>query len=190
MTRRAFLRTIGSVGLALAVPQIARAQTSDYWTRDRTLWLKRGQSGDEFRVTYWSGGTIDPSNYVRLCYLLRDVRESQTVQMDVGLLNILYGIGYWQELLLGRPAVLILNSGYRSAHTNTTTEGSARNSMHLYGRAADISSAHHSPSQLFQMASFFKLGGVGIYPSHVHVDSGPIRYWQRQGAHPSSLTRR
>lgn len=180
MTRRTFLRTLGTAAISLAVPHIACAQTSDYWTRDRTLWLRRGHKGDQFRVTYWSGGSVDPSNYVRLCYLLRDVNESQTVQMDVGLLNLLYGIGYWQELLLGQPAPLILTSGFRTMHTNAAIEGAERNSMHLYGRAADIASPHYTPSQLFQMASFFKLGGVGVYPKHVHVDSGRVRYWQGQ----------
>lgn len=179
MSRRTFLKGCGAITASLAIPSIACAQTSDYWTRDRTIWLRRGRAGDEFRVTYWSAGSIDPNNYVRLCYLLRDVNESQTVQMDVGLLNLLYGIGYWQELLLGHPAPIILTSGFRTTHTNALTEGSARNSMHLYGKAADIASLHYTPTQLFQMASYFRLGGVGLYPKHVHVDSGPVRYWRR-----------
>lgn len=177
MNRRTFLKAAGSIGLGLAIPQIACAQTSDYWVRDRVLWLRRGERGEEFRVTYWSGGTVDYTNYVRLCYLMRDVRESQTVQMDVNLFNLLYGISYWQELLLNKPAPLILNSGFRTKHTNSIIEGSARNSQHLFGRAADIASPHYTPRQLFQMASFFKMGGVGIYSSHVHVDSAGVRYW-------------
>lgn len=177
VNRRLFLTAGASLFAAPFIPSIACANTSDFWIRDRVLWLRRSQGGEEFRVVFWSQGQIDLTNYVRLCYLLRDAQESQTVMMDVNLLNVLYGVQYWQELLLGKPEPLIINSGYRSPQTNVHTEGAARNSMHLFGRAADVVSASYAPINVARMASFFSMGGVGSYNNFTHIDSGRVRFW-------------
>lgn len=179
MNRREFLIAGASFCTAMTIPQIACATTRDYWVRDRVLWLRRVEKNktEEFRVVFWSQGIIDPDNYIRLCYLLRDASASQTVMMDVNLLNLLYGIQYWQELLLGRPVPLIINSGYRTPSTNAKLEKAAEKSMHLYGRAADIDSQVYTPDQLVKMAAFFRMGGIGRYATHAHVDSGRVRYW-------------
>lgn len=179
VTRRQFITTGLSLCAGMAVPSIACANLNDYWDRDRTLWLKRGKS-EEYRVTYWSGGQIDMESYHRLCYLLRDKNESVTVQMDLPLLDLLYGMQYWQELLLHRPVPLVVSSGYRTHGNNGRIEGAGRNSMHLHGKAADIQSPHFKPEQIAQMAAYFGMGGVGRYASHTHVDTGRVRSWNRK----------
>jgi uncharacterized protein YcbK (DUF882 family) len=186
LSRRGFLGTGTLVLGALVpfIPQIACANTNDFWIRDRALWLRR-PNGEEFYVVYWSGGQVDVANYVRLCYLLRDAHESQTVMMDVNLLNLLYGLQHWQELLLNRPTPILTTSGYRTSGTNQKTEGAARNSMHLYGRAADIKSNAYSPEILGRMAGFFGMGGVGHYPTFTHVDTGQVRFWN--GTKPKTV---
>ena len=57
--------------------------------------------------------------------------------------------------------------------------GVAKNSLHMYGQAMDISLPDYSCSQLCNMAKSLKAGGVGYYPrsNFVHVDTGAIRYW-------------
>lgn len=177
MDRRQFLIASATACTALAVPKIACANLSDYWKRDRTLWLQRGE--EEYRVTFWSGGQLDQDNYQRLCYLLRDANESTTVAMDPSLLNLLYGVQYWQELLMERPVPLLVSSGYRTQRNNARIEGAARNSMHLHGKAADLKSPYFSPAQLAEMAAYFRMGGVGRYSSHTHVDTGRQRFWSK-----------
>ena len=53
------------------------------------------------------------------------------------LLDILCGLQRWGEFN-GRSSTILLTSGFRTAATNGATEGAALNSMHMYGRAADI----------------------------------------------------
>jgi len=68
-------------------------------------------------------------------------------------------------------------SGYRSPAHNTSVGGAAR-SQHLYGRAADIKIADHTPSQVHAIierligAGRMLQGGLGLYPDRfVHYDT-------------------
>ncbi|CAG9184222.1 YcbK family protein [Cupriavidus pampae] len=176
MNRREFLCRAGAAGAALLVPSIAGARTDDYWVRDRVLWLRRQETGEEYRVVYWSGGQVDYNNYVRLCYILRDQQKSQTVMMDVNLLNLLYGAQYWQELLLGRPTPWVITSGYRTEETNRK-EGGKENSEHKHAKAADVKHDVYTPTQVAKMLGFFGMGGVGVYDTFTHGDSGRVRFW-------------
>ena len=176
MNRRTFLAGAAVTGAGLLIPQIAGAATDDFWVRDRVLWLRRQGRDDEFRVVYWSGGQVDYDNYVRMCYILRDATESQTVMMDVNLLNLLYGLQYWQELLIGKPSPLIVTSGFRTEETNQR-EGGAQFSEHKKGKACDIKSDHFKPAQVGSMLAFFGMGGVGVYPTFTHGDTGRRQFW-------------
>ena len=69
--------------------------------------------------------------------MLRDVQANQTVAMDPVLHDILRGMQGWYEAA-GTSRPIILNSGYRSPQTNKKTEGAARNSQHLSGKAGGI----------------------------------------------------
>lgn len=188
MNRREFLKAAGALASSAftITPQIACANTADFWVRDRVLWLRRSETGEQFRVVYWSQGLVDVSNYIRLCYLLRDVKEDQTVMMDVNLLNLAYGIQYWNELLLGRPVPYIITSGQRMPDHNSMVEGAARNSLHQAGRALDGGIPGVPPSTLAAQAAFFGLGGVGTYQTHTHIDTGHVRYWDGS-KHPHEM---
>lgn len=179
MNRRQFLASGLASGVGLIVPQIACASLDDYWERDRVLWLQRGRK-EQYRVTYWADGELDQRNYERLCYLLRDAEEETAVLMDPALLDLLYGVQYWQELLLHRPVPLIISSGFRTERHNAKLERGASNSMHLYGKAADIQSSYFTPNQLADMAGYFHAGGLGRYDTHTHVDTGRVRAWDKR----------
>ena len=95
------------------------------------------------------------------------------------LLDILRGMqGSFEAAGTSRP--IILNSGYRSPQTNKKTEGAARNSQHLSGKAADIVIPDVPTDYLAKLALYLQGGGVGFYPSKgfVHVDSGNLRVWK------------
>lgn len=77
---------------------------------------------------------------------------------------------------LGRP--MIVNSGYRSPEHNKRV-GGAPKSMHLEGRAFDISMANHDPAEFIKAAKAAGFTGFGTYPrsGFVHIDTGPVRSW-------------
>ena len=80
--------------------------------------------------------------------------------------------------LLGIRQPLVITSGYRSPQTNAATEGAARNSIHLYAKAADMYVPGVSMRDLFDTCwSRSVSGGMGYYDSHVHLDSGTRRWW-------------
>lgn len=111
--------------------------------------------------------------------MLRDVQANQTVAMDPVLPTFCAACkaGSRRRVPL-RP--IILNSGYRSPQTTRKTEGAARNSQHLSGKAADIVIPDVPTDYLAKLALYLQGGGVGFYPSKgfVHVDSGNLRVWK------------
>jgi hypothetical protein len=87
---------------------------------------------------------------------------------------------------MGHP--LIVTSGYRSPEHNRRV-GGARNSMHLKGRAFDISTVNVDPQTLIDVAKRVGFSGIGTYPKQgfVHLDTGPVRTWGEP--FPSRVTR-
>ncbi len=71
------------------------------------------------------------------------------------------------------------NGGYRCEEHNEAV-GGRPHSEHKLGMAADIKSANLGPRdlhalilKLFERGDLDELGGLGIYPSFVHVDTRP-----------------
>ncbi|MCB0208140.1 MAG: trypsin-like peptidase domain-containing protein [Anaerolineae bacterium] len=87
---------------------------------------------------------------------------------------------------LGNSPITI-TSGYRTCSYNCTLSGSASQSRHLCGQAADIQVAGYTPEQVY--CTIERLirdgrmhnGGMGLYPNFVHYDvrADPIR-WPRE----------
>lgn len=77
---------------------------------------------------------------------------------------------------LGRP--MIVNSGYRSPEHNRRVSGAPK-SMHLEGRAFDVSMGNHDPAEFIKAARAAGFRGIGTYPrsNFVHIDTGPARSW-------------
>jgi len=75
-------------------------------------------------------------------------------------------------------------SGYRSPETNANlakrSNGVAKNSLHMKGRAIDLRMTNHRAKTLRQVAINARRGGVGFYPEKdfIHIDTGPIRSWE------------
>lgn len=67
-----------------------------------------------------------------------------------------------------------VTSGYRTPDHNRKV-GGARRSRHLYSEhhddpAADVRFAQGTPEQWAALAMRMKVGGIGLYPTHVHLD--------------------
>ena len=74
-------------------------------------------------------------------------------------------------------------SAYRSPATNEMlrdkSNGVARNSQHLLGKAIDVRLTDIDTAELRDVALSLQRGGVGYYKESdfVHVDTGRVRRW-------------
>jgi hypothetical protein len=71
---------------------------------------------------------------------------------------------------IGRP--FVINSWYRDPASNEAV-GGATNSFHLTGRAVDTYVPGLSPRQVANALAPYWAGGILIYSTHVHLDTGP-----------------
>lgn len=183
LSRRQFLLGMGAVGsgaLLSTLPFEASSQDA-FWSKPRVLDLYRPRTNERVRAVYHQNGALDPNGYRQFCNLLRDVQASLVVQMDPRLLDLLCAMQAWVAHY-GYASPIHITSGYRSPQTNAGLEGAARNSMHMYGKAADIRFPGLPVTYLGKLAQRYSGGGVGFYISSnfVHVDTGRIRTWGRQ----------
>jgi uncharacterized protein YcbK (DUF882 family) len=92
-------------------------------------------------------------------------REEDLRQLAVALDSLR---GWW-----GRP--ITITSGYRSPERNEAV-GGVPDSLHVLARAVDCYSEPFGEFVAF--CSRWWPGGVGIYKSHVHLDTGANRRWR------------
>lgn len=176
LSRRAF-----ALGCAagLCLPWSASRGSAKIVYPDRTLSLNNAHTGEQENITYWSDGNYLESGLNQINWLMRDFRTGDIKAIDPRLLNILYLLS--RKVENEKPVLLL--SGYRSKKTNDmlrkTTEGVARRSFHMAGRAVDIRMPHIESVDVQKAALRLGGGGVGYYSSSnfVHLDTGPIRTW-------------
>ena len=167
-------------GLALPAHFADAGDAAQFWAQPRVVNLVRTSTGEHRRVCYWRDGHLDRAGYREVCHVLRDVRAGQTVAMDLQLLNTLCGMQGWLYSAYGYQEPYNITSGYRSAHTNATTEGAAKNSLHTQGKACDGRFPQLPGQYVGQLAAMFQSGGVGFYldkRNFIHTDVGRVRSW-------------
>jgi uncharacterized protein YcbK (DUF882 family) len=179
MRRPEFLLSLAGAALAGMSP-MAVAAAVPAATR-RVLWLRRAGYSDEIVAPFCvDGRTVYMPGYWQICWLMRDrhVAPAQGyVQVDIVEIEALWEVQ--QALLLhGIREPLVITSGYRTVQTNNATENAARNSMHVYAKAADMYVPGISTRDLFNACwSRAISGGMGYYDDHVHLDSATRRWW-------------
>ena len=188
MNRRTFLKysagmaayaAIGSTGILF--PDEAHALGGQqFWQRNRIIEYRRADNKETGRIKFFDSkqGYLK-KGYQQACWVLRDAKDGNaTAQMDVQLFNLMYAIQEWARMA-GKPnPLIIINSGYRTPRRNSRIEGSALNSMHVHGKAADIVVNGIEPWQVAEMAKHFNGGGVGMYNRFTHIDTGRLREWR------------
>ena len=180
-SRREFLAATASSAAGLLLPTgfaWAAADDQDFWAQPRRLRLYRPDIREAISEVYWADGHVVESGYLRICQIMRDTHVNQSVYMDLRLLDLCRAVqGYMEYYSFTKP--LIINSGYRSPITNAKTEGAAKNSMHMHGRALDFSMPDVPSNYMGSLASHYQGGGVGFYPGagFTHMDTGSVRYW-------------
>ena len=147
--------------------------------RPRTLSLYHTHTGEKLRLTYAEGGVHLSDALEEVSHFLRDFRSGESYPIDPGVLDILHHL---QQLTDGEATYEII-SAYRSPKTNemlrTSTNGVARRSLHMQGKAIDVRLRGVDTHQLRQAAVQLQAGGVGYYrdSDFIHVDTGRVRYW-------------
>ncbi len=184
LKRRQFLRqslkTVAVVGAAATASNtFASALTAPIYAPDRKLRLINAHTWEKLDLVYWSAGEYIDESLDQINHLMRDHRANESIAMDVNLLDDLHKL---YALLETKERVHIL-SGYRTQATNaklrTRSNGVAKYSLHMEGRALDISVPGRNAKNVQQAAISLQSGGVGYYGSSgfVHIDTGNIRHW-------------
>jgi uncharacterized protein YcbK (DUF882 family) len=124
----------------------------------------------------WDGAPCE-EGLAELDWLMRDVQAGQVQPID---LRVYYLLAMTQVEFGGRP--IIVTSDYRTKASDDRVRrqgiDAARNSFHLSGQAADIRIHGVPPARIAAPGSMLGLEGVGIYPTFVHLDTGPQRFWK------------
>ncbi len=174
-SRRRFLAGCAGASLFLARPSFAGRSPR----AERGVNLLHLHTGERLRTLYWADGHYDDDALRSIARLLRDHRTGDRHPIDPALLDVLDGL---QERLDTRREFHVI-SGYRSPQTNTMLQtrsnGVARKSLHMEGKAIDIRAPGRSLDQLHRAALSLRAGGVGLYRQSrfVHVDTGRVRTW-------------
>jgi uncharacterized protein YcbK (DUF882 family) len=174
--RRGFITGLASMAGLLATSPVLASVTPSV---QRSLAFSHTHTGERAEIVYWRDGEYLADNLQALNHLLRDHRTGEQTQMDRDLLDLLYAL----RLSLGEPGEFEIISAYRSPKTNrmlrSNSDGVAKRSLHMQGKAIDIRVCSCDLVKLRKTAVSLKGGGVGYYPksNFVHVDTGRVRYW-------------
>jgi uncharacterized protein YcbK (DUF882 family) len=178
--RRDFLKHSAALAALGSLPVLGRAASLPAAAmRERTLRMYNTHTGESIKTTYWAEGRFVPESMQDINKLLRDHRNNKVAVMDPSLVLLLDQVS--TQVKPGGEIHII--SGYRSPESNQllaeTTNGVAKHSMHLDGRAIDVRMPGVPLVNLRRAALGAAGGGVGYYPDSqfVHMDTGRVRRW-------------
>ena len=179
-SRRRFLQLGIGATTALFLPNAFAGSSSSVITQpERKLSLLNLHTGEHLNATYWAEGQYQTSELKAINHILRDHRTGDAYRMDNDLLNLLNILH--QKMDSNKSFQII--SGYRSPKTNAAlnkqSNGVAKKSLHMQGKAIDIRLPGVQLSGLRKAAINCQAGGVGYYPKSdfVHIDTGRVRRW-------------
>lgn len=176
-------RRLLKAGMALAMagagvrPVFAASDRNPARVRDLAFYNLH--TGESLVTEYWADGDYLPKALRGIDHILRDYRNNRMIAIDTHLIDLMYGL---RNLLdTSRPIQII--SGYRSPDTNAIlaahSDGVAKGSLHMQGKAIDLYIEGVPLDHLRRAAASLHGGGVGYYPdsSFVHIDTGRVRNW-------------
>lgn len=148
----------------------------------KVLSLANIHTGERLKCEYFEKGVYITDALDEINHLFRDYHNDAVHPIDPALLDQLYELKH--VLDVKKPFDVL--SGYRSPETNADlrkhSDGVAKNSLHMEGRALDIRIQGIETSYIRDAALAMKRrGGVGYYEKSdfVHIDTGRVRDWLR-----------
>lgn len=179
-SRRRFLQIGLAATATLVLPNaFANVPPHSIAQPERKLSLLNLHTGEQLNATYWAEGQYQTSELKAITHILRDHRTGDAHRMDNVLLELLNTL---QQKMDSNETFQII-SGYRSPKTNAAlskkSNGVAKKSLHMQGKAIDIRLPGCKLSDLRKAAISCQTGGVGYYPksNFIHVDTGTVRRW-------------
>jgi uncharacterized protein YcbK (DUF882 family) len=146
---------------------------------DKRISLHNLHTDESREFVFYRCGDYVPEAMAALAVLLRDFRNGEQHVIDPNLMDTLHQVAK----NLGVDPVFSVISGYRSPQTNERlrerSDGVARHSLHLQGRAIDVRLTGIDCVSLATGARAMASGGVGYYrrSDFVHLDTGACRTW-------------
>ncbi len=147
----------------------------------RTISFHSTHVKEELTVTYKVNGRYDEEALKKINHILRDWREDKSMRMDPHLIDLIWEVH--REVGATEPISIVC--GYRSPGTNAMlrrrSNGVAKFSQHMLGKAMDFYIPGVPLDKLREAGLRASRGGVGFYPSSnfVHLDTGSVRHWPR-----------
>ena len=149
----------------------------------RTISMHHIHTGEDITITYKRDGRYDDAALKKLDWFLRDWRRNEATAMDPRLIDLVWEV----QRETGSKEPIQVVCGYRSPQTNAMlhrrSEGVARFSQHILGRAMDFYIPGVRLEALREIGLRLQRGGVGFYPESgspfVHMDVAAIRMWPR-----------
>lgn len=178
-SRRNFLRMIGGITAGLAVSSSALAKMSSSHSAKRKMAFYHLHTGESLETNTYANGDFSVQSLKEVNHLLRDHRTDEVIDIDTQLLSLLSDL----KQLLGTSKPFHIISGYRSPATNNMlsqkSNGVAKKSLHMQGKAIDIRIPGMDTKQVHKGALALQGGGVGLYSKSdfIHLDVGNVRYW-------------
>lgn len=145
----------------------------------KVLAFHNTHTGDQLKLTYFEQGRYIKDALHEINHLFRDYHDGSIHPIDPALLDQLYDLKHTLEVR--KPFHIV--SGYRSPATNADlrkhSDGVAKNSLHMEGRAIDIRIEGLDTRKIRNAALAMRRGGVGYYErsDFVHLDTGSVRTW-------------
>ncbi|MCK9395367.1 MAG: DUF882 domain-containing protein [Methylobacter sp.] len=145
----------------------------------KVLAFHNTHTGDQIKLTYFEQGRYIKDALHEINHLFRDYHDGSVHPIDPALLDQLYDLKHTLEVR--KPFHIV--SGYRSPATNADlrkhSDGVAKNSLHMQGRAIDIRIEGLDTRRIRNAALAMHRGGVGYYEKSdfVHLDTGSVRTW-------------
>ena len=144
------------------------------------LKLINANTKEEVSFQFRKNHRLRSQEVFKLNHFLKDWRTNEIKKFDAIVLNDFLKICSLCSETSDALKVSV-HSGFRSKETNEylrrKSHKVARNSMHILGKAIDFSIPGMSAQHLTKIVKANTKGGVGSYPTFVHLDSGPQRSW-------------
>ncbi len=177
--RHLIASAIGTLASAHLVAQAGNLLAPVSKNATRQLAFYHTHTGEKIRLAYFEYGQYQPDALAELNHFMRDWRTGAVHEIAPGLLDQLYAL----QAKVETPGAFNIICGYRSPATNEMlhehSDGVAKHSLHMEGRAMDLSLPGSDLAHLHAAADSLRAGGVGYYPASdfIHMDTGRVRYW-------------
>ena len=178
ITRRDLL-ALGLVTAASTIFPLKARAVSEKISSQKELFFYNVYTKENINTVYWKDGMYLPDELARINHIFRDIRSGKEREININLLDLLFEV---KEQLKSEDPFHVM-SGYRTPKSNAMLrkrkKGVAKNSLHMYGKAVDISIPGYSLRGIRKAAMKLRAGGVGYYPrsKFLHLDVGEVRYW-------------